>query len=213
MIEAMRKLLHARLLFAMTTLGALGVWVACGGSDPQDVDAKDAGRDSAPSEPEDTGPPDPPDTGRSDSGQDAGRRPFDAGGTELVDGGPLYEGGIECFRGGAVEIEPNDDKLTANPVQTPRCGATFPDGGESDYLTFSITDASTGGFELYYEGLNLKVTVDLDGGVTDISDPANPTPIIPFARNTPYYVHITSRDGGREAWRFIMRENDGGPQP
>jgi hypothetical protein len=209
----MRKLLHVRLLFAMTALGALGVWVACGGSDPQDVDAKDAGRDTAPIEPEDTGPIERPDSGPLDAGRDSGRLPFDAGGIELVDGGTLYEGGIECFRGGSVEIEPNDDKANANPVQLPRCGALFPDGGEIDWLSFRIDDASTGGFELYYEGLNLKVEVDIDGSVTDISDPARPDPVLPLVRNAPYYVRITSRDGGSEFWRFIMRENDGGRRP
>jgi hypothetical protein len=104
-------------------------------------------------------------------------------------------------------VEPNDDRLTANDLQYARCGRiTVPpgsivDGGESDWLTFEVTDASTG-FRVYYEG-QVHVIVETDGmAPKDISIPGQ---TIDFYRNQPYYIELRSLDGGTQIWRVLVK--------
>src|SRR3954465_4039331 len=131
----MRRILGARLVFGLFTLGAIGLWVACGGSDHQEGLAADAGGDTN-TTPIDssTGFDANKDTGSTT--QDAGKI-YDAGVPNLIDGGAEFEGGIPCVVGGDPEEEPNDDTLTANELKPTRCGAVLvtdggPPGGESD---------------------------------------------------------------------------------
>lgn len=206
----MRKFLGARLILSMTAVAAIGVWVACGGSDDQDVTDADSGVDTGVDSAK-------PDTGSGvDAAKDTGidvyeaGPVYDAGEPNLLDGGPDFEGGIPCVVGGAIEIEPNDtaDAATAMipPVKT-ICGAVIaadggPDGGESDWVQFNLGDASTT-FYVQYAG-NVKVHVETDGmAPVDISAP-NATLVM--KKGQPYYVEVRSKDGRTQTWRVSLFE-------
>jgi hypothetical protein len=210
----MRRPFYARLLFPLVGLLAIGVWVACGESGPADIPGPDGGADTGDTNDTDTGTPfSPPDSGGTpvpDTGapETSGPAPFDAGPYIFLDAGPDFDGGIQCFEGGEVEEEPNDDKDHANVLRPIRCGQITvppsggPDGGESDWLTFQVQDASTG-FRLYYEG-QVHVFVETDGmAPTDISLPDQH---LDFIKDAPYYVQIRSNDGGTQFWRLVLRE-------
>ena len=200
----MRKFLGARLVFGMTALAALGVWVACGGSDSQDVMNADAGSDTG--QPDTSTPMDAggnKDTG-TDAAQEAGKV-YDAGVPNLIDGGAEFEGGIPCVVGGDPELEPNDDRLTANNLNPTRCGAVLVtdgglDGGESDFLTFTLGDASTS-FFLQYAG-QVKVNVETDGQAP--VDITAPDASLAFKKGQPYFVEVRSANGRNQVWRVTL---------
>lgn len=208
----MRKSLVARLVFGLTTVAAVGVWVACGGSDAQDVVAGDAGGDASSKDgsTEDAYTP-PKDSGAKDSSADTGTKERDAG-TPIViypDGGPFAEAGIPCYEGGELEQEPNDIKALANPLRPIRCGVievgdagAINDGGESDWLTFELSDASTG-FWLQYEG-NVKVFVETDG---QAPMEATPDAAMIVRKDQSYYAQVRSADGKTQKWKVILFED------
>lgn len=200
----MRKILGARLIFSLTAIAAIGVWAACGGSDPQDVVQTDAGSDAGGDK--DTSPPDNDSGGNKDTGApDTGppQKEYDAGPPIVLDGGD-FEGGIPCVVGGELELEPNDDKLTANDLKPTRCGVVLVsdggvDGGESDWLTFQLGDASTN-FYVQYAG-NVKVLVETDGQApVDITTGGK----LNFAKGQPYHVQVRSADGKTQTWRVTL---------
>jgi len=201
------------LAFGVTLFSAIGVWVACGGSDPQDVTAPDAGNGdtSRPSEPEDSGDNEPFDSGGpKDAAPEA--RPERDSGTPLVlfpDGGPFAEAGIQCYVGGQLEEEPNNTQATANTLAPIRCGfVEVPDGGqadaEADWMTFNVSDAATG-FFVKYEG-NVKVFVETDGmAPVDITQPGASIKV--FSKTQPYFVQVQSGNGQSQLWRVILFED------
>ncbi len=202
----MAKVLRARVLFPLTLVSALGVWVACGGSDAQDVvRPQDSGtapvRDSAPVA------PDPEPEPIRDAAPDVVVR--DAGRPIILDGGAEFEGGIPCYEGGELELEPNDLPATANRLAPIRCGAVImpdgadPDAGDTDTMTFTIGDASTG-FFLSYEG-QVRILVDTDGQAP--VDITLPNQNLPLVRNQPYYARIRSKDGKTQLWKLVLFEN------
>ncbi|MDB4933368.1 MAG: hypothetical protein JWP87_340 [Labilithrix sp.] len=200
----MRKILGARVAFFMASVAALGVWVACGGSDDQEVLDSDAGAetstvDRAP--PVDAAPPDAnKDTGVQETGPI-----YDAGVPNLIDGGNEFEGGIPCVVGGDPELEPNDDRLLANELKPTRCGAVLVsdgglDGGESDFLTFTLADASTN-FFIQYAG-DVRVKVETDGQApVDITEP---DASLVTKKNQPYFVEVRSKTGKSQVWRVTL---------
>jgi hypothetical protein len=189
-------------VFGMTALAAVGVWVACGGSDDKGVAETDAGGDTS----VDSAPKvdaAPPDTG-ADAAKEAGRI-YDAGVPNVLDGGPGYEGGIPCVVGGEIEEEPNDDPSTANELRPTRCGAVLvsdggPDGGEDDYLTFTLADASTS-FYLQYAG-QVKINVETDGQAP--VDITQPDASLAFKKGQPYFVQVRSANGKTQVWRVTL---------
>lgn len=212
----MRKTVLARLVFALSAVGGIGAWVACGGSDNQDVTQSDAGRDTGgpPEEEEPIVQPEP-----EDSGVDATPTGRDAGAPTILypDGGDFAEAGIECFSGGVLEIEPNDTRATATefPVGVDEgkvlrrvlCGyikgsdGGF-DAGESDWLKFQISDASTG-FYIEYHG-NLKVSVETDGQAP--VDITNPDASLIRRYGQPYLVDVRSASGETRQWKIVVYE-------
>jgi hypothetical protein len=207
----MRKSLVVRLAFGITLCSAGGVWVACGGSDPQDVVSQDAGNETGNNRP-DVGPEEEFDSGGP---RDAGRDvitipPRDAGKPIIIfpDGGPYAEAGIACYEGGELELEPNDDKLLSNPLRPIRCGVVeIPDGGAADadveWLTFNVKDASTG-FFVQYEG-NVKVFVETDGmAPVDITLADASIPV--FTKDQPYFIQVQTSTGKTQFWKVILYE-------
>jgi hypothetical protein len=198
----MKMLVRARLFFPLTIAAALGIWVACGGSDAQDVTIGDAGGRV------DTGaqvivpPPPPPEDAATG---DSGRRPFpDAGQPTTLDGGDA--GGIPCYEGGELELEPNNTKELANVLRRIRCGATRGESGpgsaDPDVMTFTLVDGSAPNFDLDFQG-EVKIVVETDGSApVDISQPGASLGATKF--NQPYYATITSRDGKLQKWVLIL---------
>jgi hypothetical protein len=207
----MRKALVNRLAFGLTVFSAIGLWMACGGSDPQDVVSADAGEDSRNNRPDvpeeepfDAGPP-------KDAARDVITIPARDAGKPIIifpDGGPYAEAGIACYEGGELELEPNEDKATANPLRPIRCGVVeIPDGGAADadveWLTFNVRDASTG-FFLQYEG-NVKVFVETDGmAPVDITLADASIPV--FTKDQPYFVQVQTNSGKTQFWKIILFE-------
>jgi hypothetical protein len=202
----MRTLSRSRFLFPLSTVLAVGVWMACGGSDGNPVlEVPDAGDIR---EPTDTGPvstfPDvetPPDAGPDVDAGPPPLAPFDGGPVVILDGGPGIDGGIPCFAGGELEQEPNDTPDEANKLRPIRCGVVMvpPDGGENDYLTFTIPAAWTG-FNLYYNG-KISAVVTVDGAApVDITQEDRLT----LVKGQPYYVQVRSRDGQIQLWKIIL---------
>ncbi len=197
------RIFRARFLFGMTAIAAISVWVACGSSDDQAVVDGDAGGPEV-SLPDTS----PVDSAPKDSGilpkQEAGPI-YDAGMPNLIDGGDEFEGGIPCVVGGDPELEPNDDTLTANELKPTRCGAVLvtdggTDGGESDFLTFTLADASTS-FFLQYAG-NVSVKVETDGQAP--VDITGPDASLVLKKAQPYFVQVRSANGKSQVWRVTL---------
>jgi hypothetical protein len=197
----MRKL-RARLLFGMTAIAAIGVWVACGGDDDGASVQADAGgpETSLP----DTSPVDATPKDSAVVTQEAGPI-YDAGAPNLIDGGAEFEGGIPCVVGGDPELEPNDDTLTANELKPTRCGAVLvtdggADGGESDFLTFTLADASTSFFVQYAGNVSVKVETDGQAPV----DITAPDASLIVRKGQPYFVEVRSVNGKNQVWRVTL---------
>jgi hypothetical protein len=218
----MRKTFGARLLLAVggSALLAAG-FVACGSSDSTSGgETPDASEASLP----DTSVPDTStDSGVKDTGADTGPV-YDAGAPIILDGGDLYEGGVPCVVGGQLELEPNDTEATATPLDpdaaSPRsmCGVIFvdPDAGadagdagdgglaETDFLSFQLKQG-TQTFYVQYAG-DINVDVEIDGSAP-ITISGTTVPTLPFVRDQPYFVKVTSKDGKRQVWRVSVFEN------
>lgn len=201
----MRKILGARLALGLTTLAAIGVWAACGGSDNQDVLIGDAGGDTS------TIDSSPGVDAAMDANKDTGTTTqeagpvYDAGVPNIIDGGAEFEGGIPCVVGGDPEVEPNDDRSTANELKPTRCGAVLVsdgglDGGESDFLTFTLGDASTS-FFLQYAG-QVHVNVETDGSAP--VDITAPDASLTLKKHQPYFVEVRSATGKSQVWRVTL---------
>ena len=205
-----------RVLVLLGPAALFAIWAgACSGSDGSDGSDADLGADAGQETSLDTNRPDTsydtsqPDTGPADTGPQ-----YDAGEPVVLDGGDLYEAGIQCVVGGELEVEPNDDESTANvlnPSSTPpskatRCGAVLltGDGGtpENDFLTFHLQPTTTN-FYLQYQG-NIKLTVTVDGSAPVVS-PFDGG--IPFNKNDGYYVEVNSANTKAANWRVTLFEN------
>jgi hypothetical protein len=201
----MRKIFGARVAFALTTIAAVGVWAACGGSDDQEVLDSDAGVEAGGF---DTAPPV---DAALDTNKDTGVTTmeagpiYDAGVPNVIDGGAEFEGGIPCVVGGEAELEPNDDRLLANELNPTRCGAVLVsdgglDGGESDFLKFTLADASTSFFVQYAGEVTVKVETDGSAPV----DVTSPDASLTLKKGQPYFVEVRSKTGKSQVWRVTL---------
>ncbi len=202
------------------TASMTAVFIACSGSDDQDVISQDAGQDTSPP---DTSVPDTAaaDTGPKDSGvKDTGPQ-YDAGPPTVLDGGDLYEGGIPCVLGGVAEEELNDEPDAANPIDPDdagctapgcsRCGIIFqndPDaaadaGTELEYVSFSLHSWAKSFYLQYAGDITMTVNVDTQGPFV-IN--ASSSPVLPFVRDKTYYVQVKSNTGKRTPWRVTLFE-------
>lgn len=201
------------------TASLMAGFLACSGSDSNDVSSQDAGQDvNVP----DTSKPDtgPFDSGVKDSGADTGPQ-YDAGPVTVLDGGDLYEGGIPCVMGGLAEEEINDFPDAANPLDPAdaactapgcsRCGIIFqsdPDAGadggtEVEYVSFDL-HPSAKSFYLQFSGdITMSVTVDGQGPFV-INQSSSPN--VPFVRDKTYFVEVKSNTGNRTPWRVTLFE-------
>ena len=197
---------------------AVGAFIACGGSDNQDVivPPEDAGT-------KDTSVPDNavPDTGPPDTGpKDAGPQ-YDAGPNVVLDGGEEYEGGVPCVAGGLLEEEINDEPDAANPLDPAdaacpapgcsRCGVIFTnadggtDGGaELEFVSFDMHPSAKSFFLQYGGDVTLTVRV---GAMGPYVINKTSTPVLPFVRNQTYFVEVKSNTGKRTPWRVTLFEN------
>lgn len=209
----MRKL-RPRLLFPLTCFAALAFWVACG-DDDNDANIVEPVVDSgvqtnlpdvATSQPDVvTTPPSGPDR--------------DGGTLVTLDAGPGVDGGIPCYAGGELEVEPNDllsqanempeGAISANVLKRILCGITangdggLPDAGDFESLRFTLGDASTD-FFLRFEG-NVTVTIETDGAApVDISQP---NIVLPREYNQPYFVRVNAKDGKTQKWKIVLFED------
>ena len=212
--------LRGRLLLTLTSIAGLGVWAACGGDDDS-ATAADAGTDTSVI---DTYVPPVADTGTITTPPSGPDR--DGGTPNILDGSALgVDGGIPCYEGGELEIEPNGDLVMANSfpagaitssvLKRILCGAasnpTYVDGGnidagDQDFMQFTLADASTG-FYVGYEG-NVDVTVETDGEApVDIT--LADASIRTFSKSQPYYVRVKSREGHTQKWKIIVFQDQG----
>jgi len=216
----MRHATGHRIFFALAVGASLTAgFVACSGSDDQDVIAADSGTDASLP---DTAAPDNfvPDTGTDTGPKDSGPQ-FDAGPPVTLDGGDLYEGGVPCVAGGLIEEEPNDEPDAANPLDPAdaacvapgcsRCGIIFtsdPDAGgdggaEVEYVSFDLHPTAKSFYIQFGGDVTLTVTVGAQGPfvINKTSSPA-----LPFVKDATYYVKVTSNTGKRMPWRVTVFE-------
>jgi hypothetical protein len=204
--------LRSFLLLGLATAVGVGVVVACGGSDPQDVIVEDSGAPETSTKDTNTTPED---TGsKEDTGGPKDATPdkisYDAGQVVQLDGGD--SGSIPCFDPGELEEEPNDPVGLANVLRPTRCGIVLTtgltgqpeDGGESDFLKFNLTDASTG-FYLQFTG-KIKMIVRVKGQSYTVSE--TESPVLPFHKNEPYTIEVRSADGNQQKWTVTRFEFD-----
>lgn len=208
----MRKL-RPRLLFALTSFAALAFWVACS-DDDTDANIVNPNVDSG----VDTDLPDvvttqPDVVTTPPSGPDR-----DGGTLTVLDAGPGVDGGIPCYAGGELEVEPNDllaqanelpeGAISASVLKRVLCGFTNNDGGAvdaGDYesLRFTLGDASTD-FFVRFEG-NVTVTIETDGAApVDISQPGV---VLPRQYNQPYFIRVNAKDGKTQKWKIVLFED------
>lgn len=219
----MRKSMGVRLFATVACMASLTAgFIACSGSDDQDVSTTpDSGGGFDASLP-DTSQPDTskPDTGNPDTGTKDSGPQFDAGPPVTLDGGDLYDGGVPCVQGGLLEEEPNDDTTTANHMSPTdagctqpgcsRCGVVFvtdldagADAGESDFLTFSVRPGVKD-FYLQFAG-NVTLTVTVEGKPPVVITQTQ-SPTLPLVRDKPYYVEVKSANGKQQTWRVTLFE-------
>lgn len=219
----MRVSLRAWLGMTLAVSTGVGLLVACSGSDDTPVTPT---ADAAPEATVDTGVQDTsrPDTGPADAARDTGPQ-YDAGPPITLDSG------IPCVQGGIEEMEPNDDKNSANAFDNNAdagpsasvCGvvsegATAVDGGDagddggdaggvvgstSDFLTFQL-QATTRSFYLQFSG-DITMTVEVEGNAPVVISPTS-SPALPFVKDKPYYIEVKSRTGRETNWRVSLFE-------
>lgn len=208
-----------RIVFGVGATSLVAAFIACGGSDNQDVIVPPEDSGTADSSVADTAPPDTgtPDTGPKDSGPQ-----YDAGPAVVLDGGDMYEGGVPCVAGGLVEEEINDEPDAANPVdpgESPciapgcsRCGIIFtsdPDAGgdggtELEYVSYTVHPSAKSFYVQYGGDVTLTVRVGAQGPYV-INKTSSPT--LPFVRDQTYYIEVKSNTGKNTPWRVTVFEN------
>jgi hypothetical protein len=115
----MRNSTRLRFFLAAASLSTLtALFIACGGSDEQDVTAPpdsgvDTNRPDTSNTTPDTGPAD---TGPKDAASDV--RVYNPGDAAVLEAGPEYDGSIACVAGGQIEQEVNDNPDAANELRT-----------------------------------------------------------------------------------------------
>jgi hypothetical protein len=223
----MRNSTRLRFFLATAATAALtAAFIACGGSDNQDVITVDAGQEAS-----------RPDTSVEDTGVQDANKPdateagpgYDAGPIVILDAGPEYDGGIVCRGNGVIEEEPNDDPDAANQLRydvdaaclksaggCTRCGVIFledPDSGadagdggtEVEFVTFDL-QPTTKSFYVEYEGdVTLTITIDGEAG-TYVVGKGQPPVTIPAKLGKHYYVEVTSNTGKITPWRVTLYE-------
>ncbi len=204
------------LMLALAGSLGIGVFIACGGSDPQDVIAEDAGSEASlvdtNPQPIDTGVQD---TGPKDTGADTNQIiVYDSGTPTQLDGGDA--GTIPCFDPGELEVESNDTANLANTLRPTVCGiisaiadAGGPDGGESDFLKFMLTDASTGYYLQFTGDVSMTIRVKNE---TYVVEPGKKGPVLPQYKGEIYTVEVRRYTNGEPKWSVTLFEfgEDGG---
>lgn len=170
----MRNSTRLRFFLAAASVSTLAaVFIACGGSDDQDVTAPpDSGTG-------DTNRPDTntakPDTGVPDTGPPKEAGPdgpvYNPGDATVLEAGPEYDGSINCVAGGQIEVEDNGDPSSANDLRLAadaacygfvngvsqgngcsRCGVIFDDDPDAGA---DAGDGGLGGTELEHVSFTL----------------------------------------------------------
>lgn len=209
----MRKSSRAWLGMTWVVGCGLGLMAACSGSDDQPVLTP---ADAAPEAAIDTGAPDTskPETGPVDASRDTGPQ-YDAGPPIVLDSG------IPCVQGGVEEMEPNDDKGSANTLAPTVCGVVAEGnagdagdagddagdaavGSTSDFLTFQL-QADTKSFFLQFAG-DISMTVEVEGNAPVVISPQS-SPTLPFVKDKPYFVEVKSLNGKQTNWRVTLFES------
>lgn len=226
----MGKSTRLRFFLAAASLSSLAaLFIACGGSDDQDVTAPPDSGTPETSRPDtsttDTGLPD---TSKADTGADTGPQ-YDAGQTTVLEAGAEYEGGIACVVGGQIEQEINDEPDAANQMRPgdagcvgngcSRCGVIFdsdPDAGadagdgglggtEIEYVTFQLHSA-TKSFYIQYAG-DVTLVVTVEGSPTEYVISTTSAPTLPYVAGKRYFIQVKSNTGKVTPWRVTLFEN------
>lgn len=100
------------------------------------------------------------------------------------------------------EVEPNNDRASANVLMPTRCGTIAPNG-ESDFLTFQLQDASSS-MQIRFDG-QVTLTVTVNNETFVLGNGASPK--IPFSKGKRYVIEIKQADGAKSpAWRVDLIE-------
>jgi hypothetical protein len=100
------------------------------------------------------------------------------------------------------EVEPNDDRDTANTLAPSRCGAIQPNS-ESDFLTFQLGEKSSS-MQIKFDG-KVLLKVDIDGQ-TIVLGTGN-APKVPFVKGKRYSIEVKAIDRGNNVpWRVDLIE-------
>lgn len=223
--------ISTRLRFFLGTASLISlaaIFAACGDDDGGGgIAPPDSGAET--SRPDTGGTPDtgPADTGPQDAAPDG--PVYNAGDATILDGGPEYEGGIQCVVGGQAEQEINDDPDAANELRTAdagctgtgcsRCGVIFdsdPDAGadagdgglggtELEYVSFVIHPQTTSFFIQYAGDVTLVVTVE--GNPTEYVINTTSSPTLPYTAGKRYFIAVKSNTGKVTPWRVTLFEN------
>ena len=186
---------HARYLFALVFVG--GVLAACSGAATQDVLESNAksGSSSGTSGTVTSGGTSGGTSGTATSGGTSGGT---SGNTSGGTSGTVGDASIGCPQ----EMEPNDNRGTANTLAPTRCGTISPKG-ESDFLTFVLADKTTS-MQLTFTG-QVTLKVDVNGQSVTLGDGQSPK--VPFVKGKTYFVEVQAiQDAPSTPWRVDLIE-------
>ena len=121
-----------------------------------------------------------------------------SGGTSGGTSGTVGDASIGCPQ----EMEPNDNRGTANTLAPTRCGTISPKG-ESDFLTFVLADKTTS-MQLTFTG-QVTLKVDVNGQSVTLGDGQSPK--VPFVKGKTYFVEVQAiQDAPSTPWRVDLIE-------
>lgn len=214
-------------LAAASVTTALAAFIAACGDDDSDttIAPPDAGGSETSTVDRSTPDSNTGDTGKADTGTDA--PVFNPGDAAVIDGGPEYEGGINCVVGGQAEQEINDTPDAANPLRydpdagctgtgCSKCGVIFDSdplafadagdasGAELEYVTFELLP-STGSYFLQFGG-DVTLTLTVEGNAMEYVINASSSPALPFTLGKKYFVQVKSNTGQQTPWRVTLYE-------
>ncbi len=115
-------------------------------------------------------------------------------------------GGVDASVDGAAtcppEVEPNDSPDTANLLAPTRCGAIQPNS-ESDFLTFSLKEATTS-MQIKFDG---KVELKVNVANQSVTLGNGSAPKVPFVKNAKYVIEIKATERATSVpWRVDLIE-------
>ena len=186
---------HARYLIALVFVG--GVLAACSGAATQDVLESNttSGTSSGTSGTATSGGTSGGTSGSATSGGTSGGT---SGNTSGGTSGTVGDASTGCPQ----EMEPNNNRGTANLLAPTLCGAISPKG-ESDFLTFVLADKTTS-MQLTFTG-QVTLKVDVNGQSVTLGDGQSPK--VPFVKGKAYFVEVQAiQDAPSTPWRVDLIE-------